>query len=140
MIIWDEDDNRRDHRRGVVMAPDAPAAIGPYNQAIRCGEFIFTAGQIPLDPKTMQVVGTQITEQTEQALLNLSEVLDAAGSAMRWVVKTTVFLRDMSDFAGMNEVYERHFPKNPPARSCVEVSRLPKDVRIEIECVAISKS
>ncbi|MBI5059444.1 RidA family protein [candidate division KSB1 bacterium] len=116
----------------------APAAIGPYSQAIRFqGTLVFTAGQIPLDPATGNVVSGGIREQTEQVLHYLDAILQAAGSSLASVVKTTVFLKDFNDFAAMNEVYGRYFPGDPPARSTVEVSRLPKDVLVEIECLAV---
>ena len=124
--------------RQIISTDMAPAAIGPYSQAIRFeGKLIYTAGQIPLDPATGQIVGGTIAEQTERVIRNLAGILDAAGSSLNSVVKTTVFLKSMSDFADMNEVYGRYFGANPPARSTVEVSRLPKDVLVEIECLAI---
>jgi 2-iminobutanoate/2-iminopropanoate deaminase len=116
----------------------APAAIGPYSQAIAVGSVIYTAGQIPLDSASMTVVDGGIAEQTEQVLKNLAAILDAAGSSLSAVVKTTVFLADMDEFAAMNEVYGRWFGEHKPARSTVEVARLPKDVRIEIEVVAVA--
>ena len=122
----------------IISTDRAPAAIGPYSQAVRFhGEMIFTAGQIPLDPISGQIVGTDVTVQTERVLQNLSGILNAAGSSLDKVVKTTVFLKNMSDFADMNAVYGRYFTSNPPARSTVEVSRLPKDVLVEIECLAL---
>jgi len=114
----------------------APAAIGPYSQAIKCGEFIFCSGQIPLDPKTGQVVGSDVATQTERVLENLRGILEAAGSGLFQIVKTTVYLKNMEDFPAMNEVYAKYFPVDPPARATVEVSRLPKDVLVEIECIA----
>jgi 2-iminobutanoate/2-iminopropanoate deaminase len=117
----------------------APEAIGPYSQAIRVGNLIFTAGQIALDPATQQVVGGGIAEQTARVLENLKAILDSAGSSLAHVVKTTVFLRDMNDFAAMNAIYGQYLAPEgalAPARSTVEVSRLPKDVLIEIELVA----
>jgi 2-iminobutanoate/2-iminopropanoate deaminase len=114
----------------------APAAIGPYAQAIVTHGFVYTSGQIPLDPQTMTIVGTSIEEQAYQALKNLSSVLLASGSSMARVIKTTVFLKNMNDFNAMNAVYAEHFGPHKPARSCVEVARLPKDVLFEIECVA----
>jgi 2-iminobutanoate/2-iminopropanoate deaminase len=116
----------------------APAAIGPYSQAIAIQGMVFTSGQIPLDPKTMAIVGTTIEEQTSQSLKNLAAVLAAAGSSPQKVIKTTVFLKNMGDFARMNEVYEAFFAGHKPARSCVEVARLPKDVLFEIECIALA--
>jgi 2-iminobutanoate/2-iminopropanoate deaminase len=121
----------------IVATDKAPKAIGPYSQAIVTGDFIFTAGQIALDPATMEIVSGGITEQTERVLKNLTSVLDAAGSSLRHVLKTTVFLVDMADFPAMNAVYERHFGSHKPGRSTVAVSQLPKNSRVEIECVAI---
>jgi 2-iminobutanoate/2-iminopropanoate deaminase len=120
----------------------APAAIGPYSQAIVVEMaaplgMVFTSGQIPLDPKTMQVVGDDIRLQTVQVLNNLREVLEAAGSSLQRVVRTTVFLADMADFAAMNEVYAEAFHPARPARSTIQAARLPRDVRVEIEAVAI---
>ena len=115
----------------------APAAIGPYSQAIDTGAFIFTSGQIPIEPSTGQVVNGGIKEQTAQVLENLKNVLEAAGSGMEKVIKTTVFIKDLSDFSAMNEVYAKYFSEPYPARSCVEVNRLPKGVLIEIEAVAL---
>lgn len=120
----------------VIQTDSAPAAIGPYAQAIVSQGLLFTSGQIPLDPKSMTISGKTITEQTEQALENLQAVLSAAGACPQQVIKTTVFLNDMNDFSEMNEVYARFFGDHKPARSCVEVSRLPKDVLFEIECIA----
>jgi len=115
----------------------APAAIGPYSQAIDAGTFIFTSGQIPIEPSTGQVINGGIKEQTARVLENLKSVLEAAGSGMDKVVKTTVFMKDLSNFAAMNEVYQKYFSEPYPARSCVEVNRLPRDVLIEIEAVAL---
>jgi len=120
-----------------IATDQAPAAIGPYAQAVQVGPFIFTSGQIPLDPATMTIVGDDVATQTRQVLTNLAAVLQAAGSHLSHVVKTTVFLKDMNEFQAMNEVYATFFPSAPPARSTVEVARLPKDVRVEIECIAI---
>ncbi len=114
----------------------APAAIGPYAQAVKANGFLFTAGQIPLDPVSMQVVGTTVADQTTQVLDNLRAVLEAAGCDFSRVIKTTVFLRDMADFPAMNEVYARAFGDAKPARSTVAVAGLPRDVRVEIELVA----
>lgn len=122
----------------VIATADAPAAIGPYSQAIAAGQgMIFTAGQIPLDPATGAVVAGGIREQTARVLENIAAILREAGSDCAHVVKTTVFLADMGEFGAMNEVYARYFPNDPPARSTVQVSRLPKDVRVEIEAVAL---
>lgn len=120
-----------------VHTPAAPAAIGPYSQAIAVGELVYTAGQIALDPASMTVVTGDVAAQTDRVLLNLAAILDAAGSSLQRVVKTTVYLRSMADFAAMNEVYARHFGTHKPARSTVEVARLPKDVLVEIDCIAL---
>lgn len=119
-----------------VHTEEAPAAIGPYSQGIVIGDLVFTAGQIPLDPATMQVVEGDIAVQTDRALRNLSAILETAGASLSSVVKTTVFLEDMNEFTAMNEVYARWFGDHRPARSAVEVARLPKDVKIEIEAIA----
>jgi 2-iminobutanoate/2-iminopropanoate deaminase len=116
----------------------APGAIGPYCQAIKAGGFVFLSGQIPLDASTNQLVEGDIEVQTEQVLKNLAAVLAAAGCGMEHVVKTTVFLKDMGDFARMNAIYAKHFPAPPPARSTVEAARLPRDVRVEIDLIAIA--
>ena len=118
-----------------VQTPNAPAAIGPYSQAVVCGNLVFTSGQIPLDPTTGTVVGEGIREQAEQVMKNLSAVLEAAGSSLANAVKTTCFLADMADFAAFNEVYAAYFTSNP-ARSCVAVKALPKGVLVEVEVVA----
>ncbi|MBK9708305.1 MAG: RidA family protein [Acidobacteria bacterium] len=116
----------------------APKAIGPYSQAIKAGGLVFTSGQIPLDPSTMQVVEGDIQKQTELVLNNLKAVLEAAGTSIDRVVKTTVFLADMNDFAAMNEVYASFFSSNKPARSTVQAARLPRDVSVEIEAIALA--
>ena len=121
----------------VVKTDAAPGALGPYSQAIVAGGMVYCAGQIPLDPATGQIVSGGIAEQTAQVLKNLSAVLKAGGSGLDRAVKTTVFLKDMNDFGAMNEVYAKHFGAMPPARSTVEVARLPRDVRVEIEVVAL---
>lgn len=121
-----------------VQTDSAPKAIGPYSQAIKANGFVFASGQIPLDPATMQIVEGGIREQTERVMNNLSAVLQAAGSSFDRVVKTTVFLADLADFADMNETYGRFFGEAPPARSTVQVSRLPRDVRIEIDVIALA--
>ena len=126
--------------REIVATEAAPQAIGPYSQAIVIGDFVFTSGQIPIDPKTGAFVEGGIAEQTEQVLRNLAEVLRAAGTGLKGVVKTTVFLADMGDFAAMNEVYGRFFSSEPPARSTVEAARLPRDARVEIEAIALKNS
>ncbi len=120
-----------------IQTDRAPAAIGPYSQAIRHGNMIFTAGQIPLNPQTGEIVGDDITTQTRQVLDNLSAVLEAGGAKLEQVVKTTCFLNDMKDFAAFNEVYQLYLGTTAPARSCVAVERLPKDVLVEIEALAI---
>ncbi len=124
-------------QKEIVRTDGAPRAIGPYSQAVRAGGLVFCSGQIPLDPATMTVVGGGVAEQTRRVLQNLGAVLDAAGASLGTVVKTTVFLKDMNDFAAMNEAYAEFFPSDPPARATVEVARLPKDVRVEIEVIAL---
>lgn len=114
----------------------APQAIGPYSQAIIVEDWIFTSGQIALDPRTGQLIEGDVAAQTERALLNLQAVLEAAGASLGDVVKTTVFLADMEDFGAMNEVYARFFSASPPARSTVQAARLPRDARVEIEAIA----
>ena len=121
----------------VVATDRGPQAIGPYSQAIRANGFVFLSGQIALDPKTQQIVEGGIVAQSERVLENLKCIVEAAGSSMQRVVKTTVSLADMTDFAAMNEVYARYFTTHPPARSTVEVSRLPRDVRVEIDLIAV---
>src|SRR5262245_11774077 len=116
-----------------IQTGHAPQAIGPYSQAVKVNGFVFCSGQIPLDPATMQVIEGDAKAQTERVLANLRAVLEAAGSSLEQVVKTTVFLLDMNDFAAMNEVYAAFFTSNRPARSTVQVARLPRDVRVEIE-------
>ena len=122
-----------------VATSNAPRAIGPYSQAVITGNLVFCSGQIPLDPETMEIVGDTITEQTNRVFMNLAGLLDAAGSGLQKVVKTTVYLKDMSEFAAMNEEYARHFGDHRPARAAVEVARLPKDVRIEIDAIALTE-
>ncbi|MBS1795913.1 MAG: RidA family protein [Acidobacteria bacterium] len=121
----------------IISTENAPGAIGPYSQAVKTGGFVFCSGQIPIDPATGDFVSDNVAEQTEQVLKNLSAVLEAAGSSLNNVVKTTVFLADMADFAAMNEVYARYFSENKPARATVQAARLPRDARVEIECVAV---
>jgi 2-iminobutanoate/2-iminopropanoate deaminase len=123
--------------RTVIQSSAAPKAIGPYSQAITANGMVFCSGSIPLDPTSMDVVAGGVVEQTHQVIKNLSAVLNAAGSDLSKVVKTTVFLKNMSDFAAMNGVYATYFTSNPPARSTVEVARLPRDVLVEIECIAL---
>ena len=124
--------------REIISTDKAPGAIGPYSQAIKAGNFVFCSGQIPIDPVTGEFVSSNVTEQTEQVLKNLMAVLEAAGTSLANVVKTTVFLADMSDFAAMNEVYGRYFNDNKPARATVQAARLPRDAKVEIECIAVS--
>jgi 2-iminobutanoate/2-iminopropanoate deaminase len=125
-------------KRQSVLTKKAPAPIGPYSQGIVAeGSLIFTAGQVAIIPETGEVISGGIKEQTEQVLRNLTAILEAAGSDLSHVLKTTVFLKDMGEFTAMNEVYARYFPQSPPARSTVEVARLPKNVRVEIEAVAL---
>ena len=121
----------------VVSTPHAPGAIGPYSQAIVHNGLAYLSGAIPLDPATGQVVDGDIAAQTEQVFANMNAVLAACGSSLSGVLKTTVFLKDMTEFAAFNAVYAKHFDANPPARSTVEVARLPRDVRVEIEAIAI---
>lgn len=122
-----------------VATTAAPKAIGPYSQAVTVGDFIFTAGQIALDPATMEIAAEGVVEQTEQVLSNLEAVLSAAGSDLSRVVKTTVFLQTMSDFAAMNEVYARRFGSHRPARSTVAAAGLPRNVLVEIEVIAVKR-
>lgn len=122
----------------IVQTEHAPQAIGPYSQAVKVNGLVFASGQIPIDPGTGQFVEGGIEEQTEQVLKNLSAVLHAAGSGLNRVVKTTVFLADMQEFAAMNEVYGRFFAEEPPARATVEAARLPRDARVEIEAIALT--
>ena len=123
--------------REVVSTKDAPQAIGPYSQAIKANGFVFVSGQIPMDPATQLVVAGDIAAQTERVLRNVSEILEAAGSGLGKVVRSTVFLKNMSEFAAMNQVYGKYFSSVPPARSTVEVARLPKDVLVEIDVIAL---
>jgi 2-iminobutanoate/2-iminopropanoate deaminase len=122
--------------RTVIHTPDAPAAIGPYSQAIAHLGLVFASGQIPLDPATGQIVPGDAAAQAERVLENLQAVLLAAGSSLPQVLKTTIYLKDMNHFAVVNDVYARYFPSQPPARATVEVARLPKDVLVEIDCIA----
>ncbi len=124
----------------VIRTDDAPAAIGPYSQAIAVNGFVYTAGQIPLDPATMEVVGDDIATQTEQVMKNLGAVLAAAESSLDRVVKTICFLADLNDFPTFNDIYARSFPgSTPPARSTVQVAKLPMGVLVEVECIAIAQ-
>jgi 2-iminobutanoate/2-iminopropanoate deaminase len=123
--------------RDVVSTKDAPQAIGPYSQAIKAGGFVFVSGQIAIDPAAGQVINGDVSAQTERVMKNLEAILRAAGSSLAQVVKSTVYLKNMSEFAAMNEVYGRFFKAAPPARATVEVSRLPKDVLVEIDVIAL---
>ncbi|WP_163194347.1 RidA family protein [Clostridium thermarum] len=120
----------------VISTNGAPAAIGPYSQGIKAGNLVYTSGQIPLDPQTGELI-SDIKKATERSLENVKAILEAAGTSMDKVIKTAVFLKDMNDFAAMNEVYGSYFKENPPARSCVQVARLPKDAVVEIEAIAV---
>lgn len=124
--------------RDAILTDRGPKPIGPYSQAIRANGFLYVSGQVALDPKTGEMTGTSIGQQTERTLENLKGILEAAGSNLHHVVKTTVFLKDMNDFAAMNEVYAKYFTVAPPARSTVQVARLPKDALVEIEVIAAS--
>ena len=123
--------------REVIRTDKAPKAIGPYSQGIKANGFVFCSGQIPANPETGELVSGSITEQTRQVLGNLKAVIEQAGSGMEKVVKVTVFLRDMNDFSEMNEEYAKWFSNDPPARAAVQVARLPKDVGIEIQAIAV---
>jgi 2-iminobutanoate/2-iminopropanoate deaminase len=124
--------------KDVIRSERAPLPIGPYSQAIRAGGMLYLAGQIPLDPATGQLVGSDIKTQARQVLTNLAAVLEAAGSSTDRVVTTTIFLKDMNDFGAMNEEYASFFRELPPARSTVQVARLPRDALIEVECIALA--
>jgi 2-iminobutanoate/2-iminopropanoate deaminase len=124
----------------VVSTEKAPKAIGPYSQAIVAGDLVFTSGQIPLDPKTQQIVEGDVRAQAERVMENLAAVLSAAGASFATVVKATIFLADLSDFAAVNEVYGKRFPSAPPARSTVQVAALPRGVRVEIDLIALKKT
>jgi len=124
--------------REVIATEQAPRAIGPYSQAIRAQGLIFTSGQIAIDPATAQIIAGDVSSQTDRVLKNLAAILQASGSSLEKVLRCTVFLKNMGDFAAMNEVYGRHFKQAPPARSTVEVARLPKDVLIEIDVIALA--
>lgn len=121
----------------IISTEKAPGAIGPYSQAIKAGNMVFCSGQIPINPATGEFVSENVAEQTHQVLINLSAVLEAAGTNLNNVVKTTVFLADMNDFAAMNEVYAEFFSENKPARATVQAARLPRDARVEIDCIAV---
>lgn len=121
----------------IISTENAPGAIGPYSQAVKAGGLVFCSGQIPIDPSTGDFVAGGVAEQTEQVLVNLKAVLAAAGADLGNVVKTTVFLADMGEFAAMNEVYAKHFGENKPARATVQAARLPRDAKVEIDCIAV---
>jgi 2-iminobutanoate/2-iminopropanoate deaminase len=123
----------------IIATPNAPGAVGPYSQGARVGHLVYTAGQVALDPATGQLVGDDVAAQTEQVIKNLSAVLEVGGSSLANVVKTTVFLTTMADFAAMNEVYGRHFAQNPPARTTVAVAGLPLNALVEIEAVGLAE-
>ncbi len=123
--------------RETISTENAPGAIGPYSQAVRAGNFVFCSGQIPLDPQTGEFVSDDVAMQTRQVLKNLSAVLEAAGTSLNNVVKTTVFLADMNDFVKMNEIYAEFFSENKPARATVQAARLPRDAKVEIDCIAL---
>ena len=124
--------------REVIATEQAPRAIGPYSQAIRAQGLIFTSGQIAIDPATAQIIASNVSAQTDRVLKNLAAILQASGSSLEKVLRCTVFLKNMGDFAAMNEVYGGYFQQEPPARSTVEVARLPKDVLIEIDVIALA--
>lgn len=122
----------------IIATEKGPKAIGPYAQAVKANGFIFTAGQVPFDPATGQLIEGDVAWQTARVLENLKAIVEAAGSSLERAVKATVYLKDMNDFAAMNEVYARYFPKEPPARSTVEAARLPRDVRVEIDLIVLA--
>ncbi|MCS7281800.1 MAG: RidA family protein [Anaerolineae bacterium] len=124
-------------RKEIIRTEKAPTAVGPYSQAVRVGKFVFTAGQLGLVPGTKEFAGPDVESQTRQALENLRAILEAAGSSLRHVVKTTIFLQDLGEFARVNAVYGEYFPEEPPARSTVQVAALPLGARVEIEAIAV---
>ena len=124
--------------RDTVLTDRGPKPIGPYSQAIRANGFLYVSGQVALDPKTGEMLGGDIAQQTERTLENVKGIVEAAGSKLSHVIKTTVFLKDMNEFAAMNKVYALYFPSAPPARSTVQVARLPKDALVEIEVIAVA--
>jgi 2-iminobutanoate/2-iminopropanoate deaminase len=124
--------------REIIATDHAPKAIGPYSQGIRANGLVFTSGQVALDPATQQVISGDVAAQTDRVLKNVAAILEAAGTSLEKVLRCTVFLKNMNDFAAMNEVYGRYFKQNPPARSTVEVARLPKDVLVEIDTIALA--
>lgn len=124
-------------KKQIIATDKAPGAIGPYSQAVKAGKFLYTSGQIPLDPATGNIVEGGVQAQTRRVMENLKEVLVQAGTSFDQVIKTTVFIKNMDNFSLINEVYGQYFPNNPPARSTVEVARLPKDVEVEVEAIAL---
>jgi 2-iminobutanoate/2-iminopropanoate deaminase len=125
--------------RQAVSTASAPKAIGPYSQAVRAGSLLFVSGQVPIDPATGQIVSGDISAQTHRVFQNIDQILKAGGASFDHVVRTTVFLADMDEFAAMNEVYGRYFQENPPARATVQAARLPRDARVEIEAIALAQ-
>ena len=125
--------------RDIIHSDHAPAAIGPYSQAVRAGDWILCSGQVALDAKSGEFKGGDVASQTRKCLENLAHVLEAAGSGLDRALRMTVYLKDMNDFATVNEVYGTFFPSEPPARACVEVARLPKDAAVEIDCIALAR-
>jgi 2-iminobutanoate/2-iminopropanoate deaminase len=123
--------------REVISTKNAPQAIGPYSQAIKANGFVFVSGQVPIDPATQQIITGDVAAQTDRILRNLTQILEAAGSSMAKVVRSGVFLKNMNDFAAMNEAYGKYFSSSPPARTTIEVARLPKDVLVEIDVIAL---
>jgi 2-iminobutanoate/2-iminopropanoate deaminase len=121
----------------IIHTEKAPAAIGPYSQAIKAGNLLFISGQVPFNPETMEIVEGGVEEQTTRVLENLKAILAEAGASFDNVVKTTVFIKDMNEFGAINEIYAKYFGENKPARACVEVARLPRDVKVEIEAIAV---
>ena len=126
--------------KNIVLTERGPKPIGPYSQAVKSNGFVFVSGQIALDPKTAEFVGADVSTQTERVLENLKAILEAAGTSLSHVVKTTVYLKDLNEFAAMNAVYARYFPASPPARSTVEAARLPKDALVEIDVIAFFRA
>lgn len=124
-------------KKSIIATENAPSAIGPYNQAVTVNGLVYSSGQIPLDPESMLIISDDVQEQTEQVMKNLAAVLEAAGSSLDKVIKTTCFLASMDDFVAFNEVYSKYFPESAPARSCVEVAKLPLNALVEVEAIAI---
>jgi len=125
--------------RTIIQTDKAPKAIGPYSQAVKAGQFLFVSGQIPINPVTGELVKGDIQAETQQVLENLKAIIEKAGSTLKDVLKTTIFIKDMNNFSLINEIYEKYFLTDPPARACVEVARLPKDVNVEIEAIVFTK-